>query len=140
VIRFLLGRLGLLIVGLLIASLLIFLALRVLPGDIAQVIAGIDATPEQIAAIRERLGLDASPLSQYLDWLGGLLSLDLGRNLDDRELWTITSRWRDVGSYRRALGGFEGKAIVAPMLSRAIDEPTAFDDPTELDPIGYRGL
>jgi len=70
----------------------------------------------------------------------GLLSLDFGHNLDDRELWTITTRWRDIGSYRRALSGIESKMVVVPLLSRAVDEPSAYDDPGELDPIGYRGV
>nr|WP_231748012.1 antibiotic biosynthesis monooxygenase family protein [Auraticoccus cholistanensis] len=58
----------------------------------------------------------------------GFLGVDLGRNLDEPELWTITTRWVDVGSYRRALGGLESKMVVVPLLSRAIDEPTAYDD------------
>ena len=52
--RFILTRLVLLLVGLLAASALIFFTIRVLPGDVAQVIAGTDATPEAVAAIRER--------------------------------------------------------------------------------------
>ncbi|MFT4123324.1 MAG: ABC transporter permease [Microbacteriaceae bacterium] len=79
--RFLIRRLGLLLAGLLLASMVVFLALRVLPGDVAQVIGGIKATPEQLQAIRESLGLTASPVSQYLDWLTGLLRLDLGDSL-----------------------------------------------------------
>ena len=59
----------------------------------------------------------------------GFVSADLGRNLDAPELWTITTRWRDVGSYRRALQGNESKMVVVPLLSRAIDEPTAYEDP-----------
>lgn len=59
----------------------------------------------------------------------GLESLDFGRNLDDSELWTLTTRWADVGSYRRALNGLESKMVVVPMLSEAIDEPSAYDDP-----------
>ena len=58
VIRYTLTRLALLLLGLLVASVLIFLTLRVLPGDIAQLIAGTNSTPEQIEAIRERLGLE----------------------------------------------------------------------------------
>ncbi len=58
----------------------------------------------------------------------GFLSVDLGRNLDDPGLWTITTRWADVGSYRRALNGLESKMVVVPLLSRAVDEPTAYDD------------
>lgn len=58
----------------------------------------------------------------------GLESLDLARNLDDPELWTITSRWIGVGAYRRALQGQESKMVVVPLLSLAVDEPSAYDD------------
>ncbi len=59
----------------------------------------------------------------------GLLSLDFGRNLDEPELWTITTRWSDVGSYRRALSGIESKSVVVPLLSMAVDEPSAYESP-----------
>lgn len=59
----------------------------------------------------------------------GFVSADLGRNVDDPELWTITTRWTNVGSYRRALNGYESKMVVVPLLSLAIDEPSAYDDP-----------
>lgn len=50
----------------------------------------------------------------------------IGRSVDDPELWTLTTRWRDVGSYRRALSGYEVKVTAVPLLSRAIDEPSAY--------------
>lgn len=59
----------------------------------------------------------------------GLLSLDFGRNIDEPELWTLTTRWKNVGSYRRALGGLESKMVVVPLLSLAIDEPSAYEEP-----------
>ncbi len=77
-IRYALTRLSLLVLGLFVASALIFVTLRVLPGDVAQLIAGLNTTPEQLAAIRERLGLDAPLPAQYLAWIGGVLSGDLG--------------------------------------------------------------
>ncbi|QEW02543.1 ABC transporter permease [Microbacterium lushaniae] len=80
-IRYTLTRLALLVVGLLVASVLIFLSLRVLPGDVALLIAGTDSTPAQVAAIRERLGLGAPLPAQYLDWIGGLVRGDLGSSL-----------------------------------------------------------
>ena len=80
-IRYTLTRLALLLLGLLVASVLIFLTLRVLPGDIAQLIAGTNSTPEQIAAIRERLGLNQPLPLQYLEWIGGVLRGDLGSSL-----------------------------------------------------------
>ncbi|MEH0108774.1 ABC transporter permease [Tersicoccus sp. MR15.9] len=79
--RFLLTRLGLLLVALWVTSVLIFLALRVLPGDVAQVIGGTTATPQQLAAIRAGLGLDEPLVVQYLHWIGGVLHADLGRSL-----------------------------------------------------------
>lgn len=52
----------------------------------------------------------------------------LGRNVDDPTLWTMVTRWRDVGSYRRALSSYDVKLGAVPLLSRAIDEPSAFED------------
>ncbi|MBO1900841.1 ABC transporter permease [Leucobacter weissii] len=79
--RFLAIRALTLTAGLLLASLLIFAALRLLPGDVAQVIGGTTASPARIAALRERLGLDLPPPAQYVDWIGGVLTGDLGNSL-----------------------------------------------------------
>lgn len=67
-----------------------------------------------------------------LDQRPGFLSADLGQNVDAPELFTVTTRWRDVGSYRRALQGFEAKTVVVPLLSLAIDEPSAYEAPERL--------
>ncbi|MDQ1083347.1 MULTISPECIES: ABC transporter permease [Microbacterium] len=80
-IRYALTRLGLLVLGLAVASVLIFVSLRVLPGDVAQLIAGGEATPEQITAVRASLGLDAPLWAQYADWIGGVPRGDLGTSL-----------------------------------------------------------
>ncbi|MGI9053247.1 MAG: ABC transporter permease [Ilumatobacteraceae bacterium] len=71
-------RLGLLVVACLASTVVVFLLLRLLPGDVAQVVGGTQATPEQVAAIREELGLDRSLPAQYLGWLGGALTGDFG--------------------------------------------------------------
>jgi peptide/nickel transport system permease protein len=81
VIRYALTRGALLLLGLFVASALIFLTLRVLPGDVAQQIAGTNGTPEQVAAIRESLGLNAPLWAQYTDWIGGVFRGDLGTSL-----------------------------------------------------------
>jgi peptide/nickel transport system permease protein len=81
VIRYALTRLALLLLGLVVASAVIFLALRVLPGDVAQLIAGVNSTPDQVAAVRKRLGLDDPLPAQYLAWMGGVLRGDLGTSL-----------------------------------------------------------
>jgi len=79
--RFLLTRVALLIAGPLVASILIFLALRVFPGDVAQLIAGSKGTPAQVAQLREQLGLNEPLWTQYVDWIGGVFRGDLGTSL-----------------------------------------------------------
>ena len=76
--RYALTRGALLIAGLLVSSVLIFLTLRVFPGDVAQLIAGTQAGPEQVAALRESMGLNRPLPVQYADWIGGIFRGDLG--------------------------------------------------------------
>lgn len=80
-VRFVLGRVLLLPVGLVVASALIFFTLRLLSGNVAQVIAGTQGTPAQVAAIGRSLGLDRPLIDQYGSWLGGILHADLGKSL-----------------------------------------------------------
>jgi peptide/nickel transport system permease protein len=77
---FLVRRLLSTIPVLLIVSVLVFLLLRLTPGDPAAIIAGDQATTEQIAQIRANLGLDRSIPEQYLIWIGHLLQGDLGQS------------------------------------------------------------
>ena len=51
----------------------------------------------------------------------------MGRNLDDPTLWVLTTRWEHVGAYRRALSAYEVKLQAVPLLSRAVDEPSAYE-------------
>ena len=52
---------------------------------------------------------------------------EMGRNLDDPTLWVLTTRWENVGSYRRALSAYDVKLNAVPLLSQALDEPSAFE-------------
>ncbi|HWT83448.1 MAG TPA: ABC transporter permease, partial [Candidatus Methylomirabilis sp.] len=61
-------------------SLVIFLILHLVPGDPARLVAGLDATQEDVKIIRSRLGLDRPLPVQYLSWLGNVLHGDLGRS------------------------------------------------------------
>jgi peptide/nickel transport system permease protein len=79
--RFIAIRLLYLVMGWVIASVLIFFTLRILPGDVAQVIAGTQATPERVADLRQRLGLDQNIISQYFEWMQGILTLNVGNSL-----------------------------------------------------------
>lgn len=75
-----LARVGILALSLAGASLVVFVVTGLLPGDIAQVMLGEGATPEQLAAKRAELGTDAPVAQQYLTWVGGMLTGDLGRS------------------------------------------------------------
>lgn len=73
-------RVLLLIATLLLVTILAFVAFSIIPGDPTSSILGVEATQEQIAALRDRLGLDLPIWQRYLHWLGGLLTGDLGES------------------------------------------------------------
>ncbi|MFN0262787.1 ABC transporter permease [Tepidamorphus sp. 3E244] len=74
-------RLGLGLITLLVISLLIFFAVELLPGDIAQAVLGQGATDETVAALRERMGLNDPWFIRYFEWLLGAIQLDFGVSL-----------------------------------------------------------
>ncbi len=73
-------RVLLLLATLLLVTILAFVAFSIIPGDPTSSMLGVEATPEQIAALRDRLGLDLPIWQRYLHWLGGLLTGDLGES------------------------------------------------------------
>jgi peptide/nickel transport system permease protein len=77
-VRYALMRLASLSLSLVVASLVIFLALEVVPGDPAAYMLGMNASPEAVAALRAELGLDAGPVARYLDWVIGMVRGDFG--------------------------------------------------------------
>lgn len=74
-------RISLGVLLLFMVSVLIFAGTEVLPGDVAQSILGQSATPENLANLRESLGLNEPALSRYFSWLGGIVTGDLGTAL-----------------------------------------------------------
>jgi quinol monooxygenase YgiN len=76
---------------------------------------GTDFRPRVVAALS---ALAARP---------GYVDGAIGRNLDDPELWVLTTHWENVGSYRRALSSYDVKLTAVPLLSQAIDEPSAYE-------------
>ncbi|MBB4299422.1 peptide/nickel transport system permease protein [Rhizobium leguminosarum] len=66
---------------LLVVSLIVFAITQVLPADAAVTLLGENATPEALAAVRERLGLNEPVVMQYLSWLGGMLHGNFGTSL-----------------------------------------------------------
>ena len=100
---FVLRRLAIGVVLVFIASLLIFAATNVLPGDAASAILGRLATPEALADLRAELGLDRPLHEQYLDWIGNLLSGDLGHSVTNQQPVSELIGYRVVNTLALAL-------------------------------------
>ncbi len=81
IVRLIAQRFFLALFTLLLVSFLIFAVLEILPGDVATRILGRDATPETLAALRERMHLDDPALLRYGRWLWGVLQGDFGQSL-----------------------------------------------------------
>src|SRR6188508_144934 len=77
---FLSRRLAAALVTLVLATVVVFAVVEVLPGDPALVMLGTDARPDTLAALRAQYGFDQPLPSRYLHWVGGLLSFDLGNS------------------------------------------------------------
>jgi peptide/nickel transport system permease protein len=77
---FIAKRFAALILTLLVASILVFAVLEVLPGDPAAVILGVNAREDTLAALRQQLGLDQPLLVRYWQWFSGFFSGDLGNS------------------------------------------------------------
>lgn len=73
------------LVTMLVASVLIFAAMQLVPGDPAAQIAGTDATAKEIAQVRRNLGLDDPAWIRYFQWLGGFFHGDFGQSLQHRQ-------------------------------------------------------
>jgi peptide/nickel transport system permease protein len=79
-IRYILRRSLFLVITLLITSAIIFALTQLLPGDVAQIILGREASDEQLAQFRAQYGLDQPPTQQYVNWLTGFVKGDWGRS------------------------------------------------------------
>src|SRR5713226_4308561 len=62
------------------STFIVFMVIHLIPGDAAVALAGPNATPESVAAIRKEMGLDQPLLVQYVVWVGHLLQGDLGKS------------------------------------------------------------
>ncbi|MXX16116.1 MAG: ABC transporter permease, partial [Gammaproteobacteria bacterium] len=81
ILRMLIQRLSLGLLTLFVVSVIIFLAVSMLPGDAAQAMLGQAATEETVEALRKRMGLDQPPYIRYFTWLGGILQGDFGTSI-----------------------------------------------------------
>jgi len=78
---FLFKRFATLLITLAVASAVVFAVLELLPGNAAEVILGDTATPESLAALQAKLGLDRPAFTRYADWVTGLLRGDTARSI-----------------------------------------------------------
>lgn len=79
--KFIFRRVAALAATLFFVSVLVFVVIRVLPGDPALIIMGTEASPEAAARLREAMGLNRPLPVQYAEWIGGALRGDLGRSI-----------------------------------------------------------
>lgn len=80
ILKLLTQRIAIALLSLLAVSVVVFAITAVLPGDAAQEQLGQDATPEALAALRAKMGLDVPAPQRYLRWLGGLVRGDMGQS------------------------------------------------------------
>jgi ABC-type dipeptide/oligopeptide/nickel transport system permease component len=79
--RYILRRVAAMLATLLFVSVLVFLVVRVLPGDPALVMLGLEASPDTVARLRASMGLDRPLPVQYVEWIGDALRGNLGRSI-----------------------------------------------------------
>ena len=92
-----LKRLGLGLITLLVISILIFFAVELLPGDIAEAVLGQGATAENLAAMREQMGLNKPAVVRYFEWLGGAVTGNFGESIVASAVFNGTDMMRGEG-------------------------------------------
>src|SRR5580704_15612623 len=122
-------RLLYLIPVLLAVSLLTFLIASLLPGDLAYVILGDQATPDKVAALRHDMGLDQPILWRYLSWLGHVLQGDFGRSFrTGQTVLQVVSERLPVSLELMFLAELGALAIGIPLaIACAVRSGSAFD-------------
>ncbi len=123
VLTIILQRLALGLLTLLIVSIVIFIAVNLLPGDFAQSILGQGATPEAVAAIREDLGLDRPLITRYFDWLGGILRGDLGTSFAQANFASFSGTTSGATTIAEQIAPRFGNTMFLAMITAAIAVP-----------------
>ena len=113
ILKMVVQRLALGLITLFVVSLIIFLGVELLPGDLTEAILGQAATPETVAAFRKELGLDLPPHTRYIQWLGGILQGDLGVSLANK---------REISEL---IGGRLANTLFLALMAAVISVPLA---------------
>ncbi|MBA2559989.1 MAG: antibiotic biosynthesis monooxygenase [Propionibacteriales bacterium] len=77
--------------------------------------------------LADRAQAELESCVSHLSLCTGYLRGTIARALDDQTLWVLTTSWEHVGAYRRAMSSYQIKMHVVPLLSYAIDEPSAYE-------------
>ncbi|MCY4336377.1 MAG: ABC transporter permease [Litoreibacter sp.] len=123
--RYIVTRTGSLCLSLLVASVVIFALIEVVPGDPVAFMLGLNAQPDTVAALREELGLNASVLERYFSWVFGLLQGDLGTS------YTYRSPVSEIVAERLV--------ISLPLAAYALALTILIAFPAGILPAAYRG-
>jgi peptide/nickel transport system permease protein len=115
---FVVKRLAAAIATLLVVSVLVFIGTEVLPGNAASAVLGRTATPEQLAELEAQMGLDQPAVERYFDWLGGLLTGDLGNSAAGYASGTESPIWEQIS-------GKLSNSIVLAAITAAIMIPVS---------------
>ena len=114
-----LRRIGVALVTLWIVTVILFAGTELLPGDVAEIMLGQEATPASVKALRKALGLNKSAPQRYWEWLARMVKLDLGNSLAGRAIPTGSTPIDEVvrGRYKNTLmlGGIV--AVIAVPIS-----------------------
>src|SRR5690606_8641941 len=78
---YLIRRLGSMLATMLVVGIVVFFVIHSVPGDVTSALLGQDASPQQIAAMRQRLNLDQPLPAQFVSWFGGVIRGDLGDSI-----------------------------------------------------------
>src|SRR5438552_2559822 len=125
---FIVRRLLFSLLVLLIVSIVVFIVVQVLPGDVASMILGTDATPEDVATMRETLGLNRPAYIRYLDWVCGAVRGDWGTSLRLNQPDDANQHDRGEGAQLHPHRAAEGHGRVQGDLPPRAAERAAADD------------
>lgn len=123
VLKIILQRLALGLLTLLIVSIVIFVAVNLLPGDFAESILGQGATPAAVEAIRQDLGLNEPLISRYFSWLGGVVQGDLGTSFAQANFAAFTGTDSGATTVAAQIAPRFANTMFLAMITAAIAVP-----------------
>lgn len=114
---------------LLIVSIVVFMIIHLIPGDPAQIMAGPNATPEQLSALRAQFGLDQPLWLQYITWLGNVFQGDMGYSFINKYPVLEIIRQRIPATVELALAAMVLAVVISfPLgIMAALRRGSAFD-------------